>query len=59
MRDRKEVDLNGKGCRGELGDVQGEETIIRIHCMRKELIFNKKEKRNVFCFQTLNLNQGR
>lgn len=43
----------------ELGDVQGEETIIRIHCMRKELIFNKKEKKECILFSNTELESGK
>jgi hypothetical protein len=31
-------------CGEELGNVEGEKTVIRIYCMKKESIFNKKEK---------------
>ena len=43
MRDRKGVDPDGKGDGEELGGV-GRETVIRLYCMRKESIFNKKGK---------------
>jgi hypothetical protein len=32
----------GEGSRGKLGGVEGGETIIKGHCMKKESIFNKK-----------------
>lgn len=34
MRDRKGVDLDGRGGGKELGGVGEEETVIRIHCLR-------------------------
>ena len=43
MRDRKGVDLDGKGREEALGGVGGEETITRLYCMRKESIFNKRK----------------
>lgn len=45
MRDRQEVDLDGRAGGKELGGVDGEETVIRIHCMRKESILIKCEKK--------------
>lgn len=42
MRDRKEMDLREE--EEELGRTEEGETIIRVYCMRKESIFNKKEK---------------
>lgn len=44
MRDRKGMDPEGRGGREELGGVEGEVYIIRIDCMRKKSIFNKREK---------------
>ena len=41
MRGRKGVDPDGRGHGKELG-VEGGETIIKGHCMKKESIFNKK-----------------
>lgn len=43
MRDRKEMDLREE--EEELGRTEEGETIIRVYCMRKESIFNKKEKK--------------
>lgn len=34
----------GEGGREAQGAGEGEETIIRIYCMRKESMFNKREK---------------
>lgn len=34
----------------ELGGVEGSETVARIHCMRKECIFNKKERKTALRF---------
>jgi hypothetical protein len=42
MRDRKGMDPEGRGGREELGGVEGEVYIIRIDCMRKKSIFNKR-----------------
>jgi hypothetical protein len=42
MRDRKEVTPDGMGGEEELGGAEGRETVIRIYCMRKESIFNKR-----------------
>lgn len=36
------VDPDGRGHVGELGAVEGRETLIRIHYVRKRSIFNKK-----------------
>jgi hypothetical protein len=41
-RDRKEVDLDGRRGREELGGIEGREAVIRKYCMRKESIFNKR-----------------
>jgi hypothetical protein len=44
-RDRKEVDLNGRGGRRELRDVEGRETLINQDTyMKKEPICNKRGK---------------
>lgn len=42
MRDRRGVDPDGRGGVGELGRVEGRETLIRIHYVRKRFIFNRK-----------------
>lgn len=39
---QKGMDPNGRGYGEELGGVEGRETIIRLHCMRKETTFNKR-----------------
>lgn len=45
MRDRKGVDLDGKGCGEKLGEVEGGKKImIRIYYVRKTSIFNKRKK---------------
>lgn len=44
MRDRKGVDLNGRGGGEEFGGVRGEETIIRMFPERK-VFFSRKEKK--------------
>lgn len=37
-RDRQGVELDGRGDGEELGEVEGEETIFRLYCMRKESV---------------------
>jgi hypothetical protein len=37
------VDLDWRGDREELGGVEQGESVIRIYCMRKEHICNKRE----------------
>jgi hypothetical protein len=44
MRDRKGVDLEGRGGGEELGGVEGGKTIIGIYCTREESILNKRKK---------------
>lgn len=44
MRDRKGVDLDGRGGGEELGE-EGRETIVRIYYMREKSIFNKRAKK--------------
>jgi hypothetical protein len=45
MRVRKGIDMNGRGSGKEIGEgVEGGETVFRLFCMRKELMFNKREK---------------
>jgi hypothetical protein len=46
IRDRKGGGLEWKGRLGGTGRGQGGETIIRIYCIRKIYIFNKREKSN-------------
>lgn len=38
MKERKGADLEGRVDREQLRGAEGEETVIRIHCMRKESI---------------------
>jgi hypothetical protein len=42
MRDKRGVDLDGKGSRENLEGVEGREMIIKMYYMRKESIFNKR-----------------
>ena len=44
MRDRKGVDPDRRGGEEVLGGVKGGETVIRIYRMRKESIFNQRNK---------------
>lgn len=37
------MDLDGRGGEEELGGKEGGETIIRIYCIRKKSIFNKRK----------------
>lgn len=56
MKERKGVDLSGRGGREELGGIVGEK-LIRIYCTRKELFSikgknenaNKTKKRSLRC----------
>lgn len=41
------MDPEGKGDRKELGGAEGEEAIIRIDCIRKEFLFNKRKGKHV------------
>jgi hypothetical protein len=41
MRARKRVDLDGKGGRKGLGEVEGGKPIFRLYYMRRESMFNK------------------
>lgn len=34
---------------GELGRVDGEETVVMMHCMREDSIFNKEENKENLC----------
>lgn len=45
MRDRKELDSDGRGGREGLGRVERGRTITRIHYVRGKSIFNKREKK--------------
>lgn len=47
MRARKGVDPEGRGGGEELGGEEGGKTIIRIYCMRKDSIFNKRKKKSL------------
>lgn len=48
MRERKGVDPEGRGGGEELRGGGGVETIIRVCCVRKEYIFNKRKKENIY-----------
>lgn len=49
MRDRKGGDSTGRESKEELGEVEGRETIIRIHYMKGKNLFlikgNKKKRK--------------
>lgn len=40
------MDPEGKRDGEELGGVEGEEVMIRVYCLRKESIFDKRKKAN-------------
>lgn len=44
MRGKKGMDLEGKRGGEELGGVEEGETVIRVYCMVKQSIFNKRGK---------------
>lgn len=44
MRNRKGVDPEGRRDGEELEGVGAGETVLRLHCMRKESMFNKGAK---------------
>lgn len=44
MRDRNGVDPDGRGGEEEPGGVDGREIVLRLNCMRKEIMFNKRNK---------------
>lgn len=44
MRDRNQVDPDGRGGREQLGGLEGGKTVIMIYLLRKESIFNKRGK---------------
>lgn len=41
-RDREEVDPGGVKRLGEVGELEGVETVVRIYCMREDSIFNNR-----------------
>lgn len=44
MKDRKGMDTEGRRGEEELAGAKAGETIIRLYCLRKESIFNKRKK---------------
>jgi hypothetical protein len=44
MKGRKGVELDERVGGEELGGAEGEKTVIRIYCRRKESIYNRKGK---------------
>ena len=44
MRDRKESDQDGRRGGEELGGAEAGETVFSLFCMRKESMFNEREK---------------
>jgi hypothetical protein len=44
MRDTKGMDPEGREAVEILGGIEGGETLMRIYSMRKESIYNKREK---------------
>lgn len=47
------VDQSGRRGGEELGEVEGEETVIRIYRMRKQSAFNKRGRNGQFLLSTL------
>lgn len=45
VRDRRGVDLEGRRGGERTGRDRRGETVFRLHCMRKESMFNKREKK--------------
>lgn len=50
MRHRKEVDLDGRGGGKQLRGEERRETVIRLYCMRKEIMFSKRRNCSVVLF---------
>lgn len=42
IRDRKGADLDERRGREELGEVERGETVLRLYCMRKESVLNRR-----------------
>lgn len=51
MRDRKGVDPDGRESEEELGGVEEEGNVTRIYHVRKEPIFNKREKNRALTYR--------
>lgn len=51
MKDRKEVNPDGKGSERELGVVKREETVIKTYYLRRESISIKRENINIVLYQ--------
>lgn len=50
VRDRKGVDLDGRGYGEELGEAEGGETVIRVYYVKKkQSIFNIRVKKEKTC----------
>lgn len=45
MRDRKRMYVEGRGGGEDLGGIEEREAIIKIYCITKEFIFNKRGER--------------
>lgn len=45
MRDREVEDMGGRGGVEELRGVERRETLIRIHCVRGKIYFNRRGKK--------------
>lgn len=52
MRDRKGINQDERGDKEELGELEIR-TVIRIYYMKKESVFNKREKKNFTMAATL------
>jgi len=53
MNDRNGMVPEGRGGEEEARGVEGGTTVIRIHCMRKESIFNKRENNGHLHFSVI------
>lgn len=51
MRDRKGMDLAGKGSGKELGGLEGRKSIIRTYCTRRESMFYKRKTKRAKIYQ--------
>jgi hypothetical protein len=47
MWNRLGVNYEGRSAEKELGRVEGGETIVRLHCMRKECTFNNNNNKKM------------
>jgi hypothetical protein len=53
MKDRKGVDLGGRGSGEKLGGVEGEETIVRVDYVRKTSVHKRERKKCTVCVEVI------